>query len=127
VLQIDDPALPDTYDMIVPSPSIEEYRKFAVVRVEALNHALQAIPEDRVRYPICWGSWHGPPTHDLPLKNVADLMMQVKAWAYSVEASNPRDEHDWKIWKEFKLPKNKIFIPGVVSHSSNVVEPPEFV
>jgi len=127
ILQIDDPALPDTYDMIVPSPSIDEYRKFAAVRIEALNHALQGIPEDRVRYHICWGSWHGPHTHDLPLKHVVDLMLKVRAGAYSVEAANPRHEHEWKIWKEVKLPEGKILIPGVVSHASNVVEHPELV
>ena len=127
ILQIDDPALPDTYDMIVPSPSIEEYRKFAAVRIEAVNHALQGLPEDRVRYHICWGSWHGPHTHDLPLKHVIDLMLKVKAGAYSVEAANPRHEHEWKIWKEVKLPQGKILIPGVVSHASNVVEHPELV
>ena len=127
ILQIDDPALPDTYDMIVPLPSIEEYRKFAAVRIEAVNHALQGVPEDRVRYHICWGSWHGPHTHDLPLKHVIDLMLKVKAGAYSVEAANPRHEHEWKIWKEVKLPQGKILIPGVVSHASNVVEHPELV
>ena len=127
ILQIDDPALPDTYDMIVPAPGIEEYRKFAAVRIEAVNHALQGIPEDRVRYHICWGSWHGPHTHDLPLKHVIDLMLQVRAGAYSVEAANPRHEHEWKIWKETKLPAGKILIPGVVSHASNVVEHPELV
>ncbi len=127
ILQIDDPALPDTYDMIVPLPSIEEYRKFAAVRVDALNHALQGLPEDRVRYHICWGSWHGPHTHDLPLKHVIDLMLKVKAGAYSVEAANPRHEHEWKLWKEVRLPKGKMLIPGVVSHASNVVEHPELV
>ena len=127
ILQIDDPALPDTYDMIVPAPGIEEYRKFAAVRIEAVNHALQGILEDRVRYHICWGSWHGPHTHDLPLKHVIDLMLRVKAGAYSVEAANPRHEHEWKIWKEAKLPAGKILIPGVVSHASNVVEHPELV
>src|ERR1041385_7268353 len=127
ILQLDDPALPDTYDMIVPQPSIEEYRKFAAVRIEALNHALEGIPEDRVRYHICWGSWHGPHTHDLPLKHVVDLMLNVKAGAYSIEAANPRHEHEWKIWKDVKLPKGKILIPGVVSHASNVVGHPELV
>jgi 5-methyltetrahydropteroyltriglutamate--homocysteine methyltransferase len=127
ILQIDDPALPDTYDMIVPAPAIEEYRKFAAVRIDAVNHALQGIPEDRVRYHICWGSWHGPHTHDLPLKHVIDLMLRVKAGAYSVEAANPRHEHEWKIWKDVKLPESKILIPGVVSHASNVVEHPELV
>jgi 5-methyltetrahydropteroyltriglutamate--homocysteine methyltransferase len=113
--------------MIVPAPTIEEYRKFAAVRVEALNYALQGIPEDRVRYHICWGSWHGPHTHDLPLKHVIDLMLKVKAGAYSLEAANPRHEHEWKVWKNVKLPQGKILIPGVVSHASNVVEHPELV
>jgi 5-methyltetrahydropteroyltriglutamate--homocysteine methyltransferase len=127
ILQIDDPALPDTYDMIVPNPSIEVYRKFAEVRIDALNHALQGLPEDRIRYHICWGSWHGPHTHDLPLKHLVDIMLKVKAGAYSVEAANPRHEHEWKVWKDVKLPDGKLLIPGVVSHASNVVEHPELV
>ncbi len=127
ILQVDDPALPDTYDMIVPAPSIEQYRRFAEVRIDALNHALKGLPEDRVRYHICWGSWHGPHTHDLPLKNVVDLMLKVKAGAYSVEAANPRHEHEWRVWKDTKLPDGKILIPGVVSHATNVVEHPEVV
>jgi 5-methyltetrahydropteroyltriglutamate--homocysteine methyltransferase len=127
ILQLDDPGLPDTYDMIVPTPSIEDYRRFAEIRVDALNHALKGLPEDRIRYHICWGSWHGPHTHDLPLKHVVDLMLKVTAGAYSVEAANPRHEHEWKIWRDTKLPDGKILIPGVVSHASNVVEHPELV
>jgi len=127
ILQIDDPALPDTYDMIVPNPTIEEYRKFAAVRVEALNQALRGLPEDRVRYHICWGSWHGPHTHDLPLEHVVDLMLKIKAGAYSLEAANPRHEHEWKVWQRVKLPEGKILIPGVVTHHTNVVEHPEVV
>jgi 5-methyltetrahydropteroyltriglutamate--homocysteine methyltransferase len=127
ILQLDDPGLPDTYDMIVPNPTVEEYRKFAEIRVEAMNRALEGLPEDRVRYHICWGSWHGPHTHDLPLKHVVDLMLRIKAGAYSVEAANPRHEHEWKVWQQVKLPPGKILIPGVVSHASNVVEHPELV
>jgi 5-methyltetrahydropteroyltriglutamate--homocysteine methyltransferase len=127
ILQIDDPALPDTFDMIVPAPDIDDYRKFAEVRIDAVNHALQGLPEERVRYHICWGSWHGPHTHDLPLEHVIDLMLKVKAGAYSVEAANPRHEHEWKLWKQTKLPDGKILIPGVVSHATNVVEHPEVV
>ncbi len=127
ILQIDDPALPDTYDMIVPNPTIEDYRKFAAVRVEALNQALKGLPEDRVRYHICWGSWHGPHTHDLPLEHVVDLMLKIRAGAYSLEAANPRHEHEWKIWERVKLPEGKILIPGVVTHHTNVVEHPELV
>jgi 5-methyltetrahydropteroyltriglutamate--homocysteine methyltransferase len=127
ILQLDDPGLPDTYDMIVPAPSIEDYRKFAEVRIEALNHALEGLPEDRIRYHICWGSWHGPHAHDLELKYVVDLMLRVRAQAYSVEAANPRHEHEWHVWEDTKLPDGKLLIPGVVSHASNVVEHPELV
>jgi 5-methyltetrahydropteroyltriglutamate--homocysteine methyltransferase len=127
ILQIDDPALPDTYDMIVPNPSIEEYRKFAAVRIDALNHALRGLPEDRIRYHICWGSWHGPHSHDLPLQHVVDLMLRITAGAYSLEAANPRHEHEWKIWQDVKLPEGKILIPGVVTHHTNVIEHPELV
>jgi 5-methyltetrahydropteroyltriglutamate--homocysteine methyltransferase len=126
-LQIDDPALPDTYDMIVPAPSIDEYRRFARLRVDALNHALRGIPAERVRYHICWGSWHGPHTHDLPLEHLVDLMLLVNAGAYSVEGANPRHEHEWKIWKTTTLPDDKVLVPGVVSHATNVVEHPELV
>lgn len=127
LLQIDDPALPDTYDMIVPNPTVAEYRKFATVLVEAVNHALEGIPADRVRYHICWGSWHGPHSHDLPLKHVLDLLLKVNAGAYSLEAANPRHEHEWKLWKEVKLPDGKMLIPGVVTHHTNVIEDPEVV
>ena len=127
VLQIDDPALPDTYDMIVPAPPIDEYRRFAEIRVNALNHAVEGLPEDRIRYHVCWGSWHGPHTHDLPLAHIIDLVLKVKAGAYSIEAANPRHEHEWKLWKTTKLPDGKILIPGVVSHATNVVEHPELI
>ena len=127
VLQIDDPALPDTYDMIIPAPSIEAYRTFAELRVDALNHALDGLPKDRIRYHICWGSWHGPHTHDLPLGNLVDLMLKVNAGAYSIEAANPRHEHEWKLWKNVDLADDRILIPGVVSHATNVVEHPELV
>jgi 5-methyltetrahydropteroyltriglutamate--homocysteine methyltransferase len=127
ILQLDDPGLPDTYDMIIPAPSIEDYRKFAEIRVDAMNHGLRGLPADRIRYHICWGSWHGPHTHDLPLKYVVDLMLKINAEAYSVEAANPQHEHEWKVWRDTKLPEGKILIPGVVSHASNVVEHPELV
>jgi 5-methyltetrahydropteroyltriglutamate--homocysteine methyltransferase len=126
-LQIDDPALPDTWDMIVPPPPVEEYRRFARLRVDALNHAIEGLPADRIRYHICWGSWHGPHTHDLPLEHVIDLMLAVKAGAYSLEAANPRHEHEWKLWRDRRLPEGKVIIPGVISHATNVVEHPELV
>jgi 5-methyltetrahydropteroyltriglutamate--homocysteine methyltransferase len=127
VLQLDDPGLPDTWDMANPEPSVEEYKKFATVRVEALNHALRGLPEDRIRYHICWGSWHGPHTTDLPLANIVDVLLQVHAGAFSVEAGNVRHAHEWRVWQNVKLPDGKILIPGVVSHATNVVEHPELV
>jgi 5-methyltetrahydropteroyltriglutamate--homocysteine methyltransferase len=127
VLQLDDPGLPDTWDMLDPHPTIEEYKRYAMLRVEALNHALQGIPEDRVRYHMCWGSWHGPHTTDLPLRDIVDVMLRVKAQGYSVEAGNVRHEHEYKVWRDVRLPEGKILIPGVVSHATNVVEHPELV
>jgi len=127
VLQLDDPGLPDTWDMLDPHPSLDEYKRYAMLRVEALNHALAGIPEDRVRYHICWGSWHGPHMTDLPLRDIVDVMLRVKAQAYSVEAGNVRHEHEYKIWRDTKLPDGKLLIPGVVSHATNVVEHPELV
>ena len=127
VLQLDDPGLNDSWDMTNPEPDIDEYRAFATVRIEALNHALRGLPEDRIRYHICWGSWHGPHTTDLPLENIVDLLLNVHAGAYSVEAGNVRHEHEWKVWRDVKLPEGKILIPGVVSHATNVVEHPELV
>ncbi|MBV9235645.1 MAG: hypothetical protein JOZ94_07415, partial [Xanthobacteraceae bacterium] len=119
VLQLDDPGLPDTWDMLDPHPSLEEYRRYAMLRVEALNQALRGIPEDRVRFHICWGSWHGPHVTDLPLRDIAEVMLRVKAQAYSVEAGNVRHEHEHKVWRDVKLPDGKILIPGVVSHATN--------
>lgn len=127
ILQIDDPGLPGSWDMLDPRPSLEEYRRYARLRVDILNHALADIPVERVRYHICWGSWHGPHTTDIPLRDVADLMLRVNAQAYLLEAGNPRHEHEYKIWRDIKLPAGKILIPGVVSHATNVVEHPELV
>jgi 5-methyltetrahydropteroyltriglutamate--homocysteine methyltransferase len=127
VLQLDDPGLPDSWDMANPEPSLAEYRKFATVRIEALNHALKDLPEDRIRYHICWGSWHGPHSTDLPLASIVDILLQVRAGAFSVEAGNARHEHEWKVWRDVKLPEGKLLIPGVVSHATNVIEHPELV
>jgi len=128
-LQIDDPALVDLYDWWFSlEKGMGEYRKWAEMQVDAVNHALEGIPEDRVRFHICWGSWHGPHSTDVPLKDVVDLLLGVKAQAYSVEAGNVRHEHEWKVWRDVaKLPEGKILIPGVVSHATNVLEHPELV
>jgi 5-methyltetrahydropteroyltriglutamate--homocysteine methyltransferase len=128
ILQVDDPGLVDWWDMLKPALSVEEYRdRFAKLRIEAVNHALAGIPEDRVRYHLCWGSWHGPHTHDLPFEHIVGLMLQVKAQCYSFEAANVRHEHEWKLWKNMKLPDGKLVLPGVVSHATNLVEHPELV
>jgi 5-methyltetrahydropteroyltriglutamate--homocysteine methyltransferase len=128
VLQIDDPALVDIYDWWFSlNDDVAGYRKWAEFQVEAVNHALEGIPEDRVRFHICWGSWHGPHKGDVPLKDMADLLIKVKAQAYVIEAANVRHEHEWKVWKTTKLPQSKLLIPGVVSHATNVLEHPELV
>jgi 5-methyltetrahydropteroyltriglutamate--homocysteine methyltransferase len=127
VLQIDDPGLADWWDMLKPEPSVGEYRKFAGLRIAAINHALAGIPEEKVRYHLCWGSWHGPHTHDLPLDHIVDLILQVRARTYSFEAANVRHEHEWRIWQEHKLPDGKMLMPGVVSHATNLVEHPQLV
>jgi len=127
LLQIDDPQLVTRYDMEDPPPNAEQYRKLAAARVEALNHALADIPQDRIRYHICWGGWHGPHTTDLPLKDIVSSLLQIRAGAYLVEAANARHEHEWRVWEQVKLPPEKLLIPGVVSHATNVVEHPELV
>lgn len=127
VVQIDDPGLPDAWATFVPQLTVEQYRKRSRLRVEALNHALRNVPEDRVRYHLCWGSWNGPHVDDLPFVHVVDLMLEVKAQGYSFEFGNVRHEHEWKIWKDTKLPDGKILIPGVVSHRTMSVEHPEVV
>jgi 5-methyltetrahydropteroyltriglutamate--homocysteine methyltransferase len=127
VLQIDDPGLGETWDMITPAPALEDYRTMQAINIEALNHALAGIPEDRVRYHLCWGSWQGPHEGDLALKDVVDLMLKVKAQAYSVEAATPRHAWEWRVWRDVKLPEGKILIPGVIAHTTAVVEHPETV
>ncbi len=128
ILQIDDPGVVDWWDMFKPAMSVEDYRaKIVKVRIEALNHALKGVPADRVRYHLCWGSWHGPHTHDLPFQHIINLMLEVGAQAYSFEAANVRHEHEWALWKETRLPDGKIVIPGIVSHATNLVEHPELI
>jgi 5-methyltetrahydropteroyltriglutamate--homocysteine methyltransferase len=127
ILQIDDPGLCDRWGMIDPPISVEEYRRQATLRIEATNWALEGIPEERVRYHSCWGSWHTPHVTDLPFEHVIDLMLRVKAGAYSVEAADVRHELDWKLWETTKLPEGKVYIPGVIAHKTTTIEPPELV
>jgi 5-methyltetrahydropteroyltriglutamate--homocysteine methyltransferase len=126
LLQIDDPDLADAWQ-IQGDMSVPEYRKFAELRIEALNYALRDIPEESVRFHMCWGSYHGPHKYDVPLKDIVDLVLQVKAVGYSIEASNPRHEHEWRVWEDVKLPEGKVLIPGVVGHATDFIEHPELV
>jgi 5-methyltetrahydropteroyltriglutamate--homocysteine methyltransferase len=128
LLQVDDAFIPYNYDrFLVDGMSLTDYLKHCELRIEALNYALRDVPEDRVRYHICWGSWHGPHSTDVPLKEIIQLMLRVKAQAYLFEAANVRHEQEYHLWETVKLPESKILIPGVVSHATNVLEHPDLV
>jgi 5-methyltetrahydropteroyltriglutamate--homocysteine methyltransferase len=127
ILQIDDARAATAYDRMVPPGTFEDYRRWLEKFVESLNHALEGIPEERVRYHVCWGSWPGPHVSDVPLKAIVDLILKVRAGAYVIESANPRHEHEWQVWKDVKLPPGRVLIPGVISHATNVVEHPELI
>jgi 5-methyltetrahydropteroyltriglutamate--homocysteine methyltransferase len=126
VLQVDDAVLANMYDCLV-AQSPQKYREWAELRIDALNHALDGIPEDRVRYHVCFGSWHVPHVADAQLEDIVDLILKVKAGAYSIEAANVRHEHEWYVWQKVKLPPGKMLIPGVVTHHTTTVEHPRLV
>jgi 5-methyltetrahydropteroyltriglutamate--homocysteine methyltransferase len=126
ILQVDDAVLANMYDYLVQQ-SPERYREWAQLRVDALNHALEGIPPERVRYHVCFGSWHVPHVADAPLEDIIDFILQVKAGAYSLEAANPRHEHEWRIWETRKLAPGQILIPGVITHHLTTVEHPRLV
>jgi 5-methyltetrahydropteroyltriglutamate--homocysteine methyltransferase len=125
-LQLDEPALA-TFWQIFHEMSVQEYRSWLEVQAEALNHALRGIPPDRVRMHTCWGSSHHPHRADIPLRDIVDIILKVNVGAYSLEASNPRHDHDWRLWQDVKLPEGKIFIPGVIGHFTDFIEHPELV
>ena len=127
LVQLDDARTAVTFDRMVPPASFADYRDWVARYVEVLNHALEGIPEDRVRYHVCWGSWPGPHTTDVPLRDIVDLILKVRVGAYVIEGANPRHEHEWKVWQSVKLPAGKVLIPGVISHATNIVEHPELV
>jgi 5-methyltetrahydropteroyltriglutamate--homocysteine methyltransferase len=127
MVQIDDAFLPYMYDVAFAAHDMAAYRKWAAIRIEALNHAIEKLPEDRIRYHICWGSFNTPHVTDVPLKDIVDLVLRVKAGAYCIEMGNPRHEHEWRIWENVKLPAERKLIPGVISHATNIVEHPELV
>ncbi|HEX5048516.1 MAG TPA: cobalamin-independent methionine synthase II family protein [Gammaproteobacteria bacterium] len=126
VLQVDDAVLANMYDALVRQ-SPHRYREWAELRVAALNHALEGIPPDRIRYHICFGSWHVPHVADAPLEAIVDLVLDVNAQGYCIEAANARHEHEWRVWEKVRLPKDKILIPGVVTHHTTTVEHPRLV
>jgi 5-methyltetrahydropteroyltriglutamate--homocysteine methyltransferase len=126
-LQLDDPGIAENWDQINPAPTVEAYQRFTMVRVEALNHAIRDLPTDRIRFHLCWGSWHGPHVTDIPMADIVEVMLKINAGAYSFEAANVRHEHEWKVWNDVQLPPGKVILPGVVSHSTNVIEHPELV
>ena len=127
IVQLDDPAIGENWDQQKNEPSVEGYRRYTRMQIDALNHAIKGLPSSKIRFHLCWGSWHGPHTTDIPMTHLVDLMLAVNADYYSFEAANARHEHEWKIWKDIKLPAGKKILPGVVTHSTNLIEHPELV
>jgi 5-methyltetrahydropteroyltriglutamate--homocysteine methyltransferase len=126
-VQVDDAFLPYMFDVAFAADEIEAFRRWAALRIEALNHALSGLPEEKVRYHICWGSFNTPHTTDVALNDIVDLVLGVKAGAYCIEMANPRHEHEWRVWEDAKLPPGRKLIPGVISHATNIVEHPALV
>jgi 5-methyltetrahydropteroyltriglutamate--homocysteine methyltransferase len=126
-LQIDDAFLATYYDVMVPPQSFADYKKWAAVRIDATNEAIKGLPAERIRYHVCWGSWNGPHTNDVPARDIMDLILKLNVGAISLEMANPRHEHEWRVWESIKLPPGKILLPGVVTHSTNIVEHPELI
>jgi 5-methyltetrahydropteroyltriglutamate--homocysteine methyltransferase len=127
LVQLDDARNAVTYDRMVPPASFADYKNWLAQQVDIINHAIEGLPQDRIRYHVCWGSWPGPHVSDVPLKDIVDLILKVKVGAYVIEGANPRHEHEWQVWKNAKLGPGQMLIPGVISHATNVVEHPELV
>src|SRR5262245_37929446 len=127
LVQIDDARAAVTYDRMVPPGSFKDYRKWVARHMDVLNEATEGIPTEKIRYHVCWGSWPGPHTTDVAARDIMDLILRVRTGAYVLEMANPRHEHEWQIWRDVKLPKDAVLVPGVISHATNVVEHPELV
>ena len=127
LVQLDDARAAVSYDRMVPPKSLKEYRAWLARQVEITNHSIKGLPRDKIRYHICWGSWPGPHSSDVPFEDIADLVLKVRAGAYSIELANPRHEHEWRLWETLKLPKDTVLIPGVIRHATNIVEHPQLV
>ena len=126
LVQIDDPHLATHY-VSRPELTVADVQRWAEVRVEALNHALRGLPRDRIRWHTCYGINIGPRVHDLELRHFVDVMLKIRAGAYSFEAANPRHEHEWRVWEGVKLPEGAVLIPGTITQSTVLVEHPELV
>ena len=127
IVQLDDAWLAAKYDVMVPPAKFSDYYAWAEQKVEALNRALDGIPVTQSRYHVCWGSWNGPHTNDVAAEDIIDLILRVKVGGYSLEMANPRHEHEWQIWQKTKLPPDRVLLPGVIAHTTNVVEHPRLV
>ena len=127
VLQIDDPRMVTQYDTMDPEPTVAEYQKFANVRIDVINHAIAGLPADRIRYHVCWGSWHGPHSTDVALKHLMPVILRLKVGGFSVEAANPQHAHEWEVFESIKLPDGMVLIPGLIAHTTNHVEHPEYI
>jgi 5-methyltetrahydropteroyltriglutamate--homocysteine methyltransferase len=127
VVQLDDARSAVTYDRMVPPASLADYKSWLEKQIEIMNHAIAGLPQNRIRYHVCWGSWPGPHVSDVPLKEIVDIVLKAKVGAFVIEGANPRHEHEWQVWKDMKLGDDRILIPGVISHATNVVEHPELV
>jgi 5-methyltetrahydropteroyltriglutamate--homocysteine methyltransferase len=127
ILQLDDPSLAESWDQIKPEPSVADYQAFTRIRIDALNHALEGLPRDRVRLHLCWGSWHGPHVTDIELRDILPVVLEANVGQISFEAANARHEHEWSVWRDADIPDDLVLVPGVVGHATNVVEHPDLV
>jgi len=127
LVQLDDARTAVTYDRMVPPASLQDYLKWVARHVDILNEAIKGLPREKIRYHVCWGSWPGPHTSDIPLKSIVNLILKLKVGAFVIEGANPRHEHEWRVWENVKLPEGVMLIPGVISHATNIVEHPELV
>jgi len=127
ILQLDDPCLAENWDQINPAPTPDEYRAFTRIRIDAINHAIAGLPKEQVRLHLCWGSWHGPHTTDIELREILPEVLRAQVGSISFEAGNVRHEHEWEVWADAAVPEDLVLVPGVVSHATNVVEHPDLV
>lgn len=131
ILQLDDPSLAENWDQITPEPTVAEYQEFTSIRVQAINRAIEGFPKEQVRLHLCWGSWHGPHSTDIDVRHILPVVLQAKVGSISFEAANARHEHEWAQWADAEadglIPDDLVLVPGVVGHSTNLIEHPDLV